>query len=320
MSGGHAGHDHGSGAHGSEGHAHAHGSGGGHAHGARGANLKRLALTLGLVALYMVAEVVGGILTNSLALLADAGHMLSDAGSLGLALFAVWMAGKPRSPRKTFGYHRTEILAALANGITLVVVAVYIVLEAWHRFSEPEPVDGRTMMWIAVGGLVINLLGMKILHGGKDESLNLRGAWLHVLADTLGSLQAIVAGAVIWAFGWNLADPIASVLIALLVVWSSWTLLRDSVNVLMEGTPPHIDTKEVEKALGEIPEVEEIHDLHVWTITSGFEALTVHARIEGGDRAAILRKMRSIVRDRFRIEHSTVQLEEGDECEDGACG
>ncbi|MDY7093012.1 MAG: cation diffusion facilitator family transporter [Acidobacteriota bacterium] len=309
----------------SHGHHHGHSHGHSHGHGAgagddRGGNLRRLAFTLGLVLLYMVAEVVGGLLTGSLALLADAGHMLSDAASLGLAVFALWIARRPSSPNRTFGYHRTEILAALANGITLVAVAVFIVVEAVERFQSPQPVDGQTMLWIAVGGLVVNLAGLKILHGGQGESLNLRGAWLHVLADTLGSVQAIVAGALIWAYGWNLADPIASVLIAVLVVWSSWTLLRDSVNVLMEATPRHLDAEEVQATLAAVDGVVSVHDLHIWTITSGFESLSVHACIEDRDRGEILDEIRAIARNRFGIEHSTVQIEEGDPCDQADCG
>jgi len=282
-------------------------------------DMRRLAWTMVLVVLYMAAEAVGGVLTRSLALLADAGHMLSDAGSLGLALFALWIARKPRTAARTFGYHRTEILAALANGATLVTIAILVVVEAWDRFESPRDVDGRTMMAIAVGGLVVNLAGMWLLHEGRRGSLNVRGAWLHVVADTLGSAQAIVAGALIWAYGWNVADPIASVLIALLVIWSSWTLIRDSVNVLMEGTPPHIDSEEVEEALASVEGVSEIHDLHIWTITSGFEALSVHARVDGRRRPAILLEMREIVRERFGIDHSTVQLEEEGECANGSC-
>jgi len=286
---------------------------------ARKRNIRRISITLGLVALYMVAEVIGGLVTNSLALLADAGHMLSDGASLGLALFALWIARRPRNAEKTFGYHRAEILAALVNGAVLVVVAVYIVVEAWSRFRSPEEVDGRTMMWIAVGGLLVNIVGMVVLHGGRDESLNVRGAWLHVVADTLGSVQAIVAGILIWAFGWNIADPVASVLIAVLVAWSSWALLRDSVNVLMEGTPKHIDAREVREALRSVEGVVEVHDLHLWTITSGFESLSVHARVEGRARSEVLRDIREIAATRFGIEHSTVQLEDADECGDGSC-
>jgi len=285
----------------------------------RARNLKRLGFTFVLVVLYMAAEVVGGLLSNSLALLADAGHMLSDAASLALALFALWIAQKPRTPERTFGYHRTEILAALANGVTLVAIAGFIVIEAWNRFHHPEEVDGKTMLWIAVGGLAVNLAGMWILHEGRDESLNVRGAWLHVMADTLGSVQAIAAGALIWFFGWNIADPIASVLIAVLVTWSAWSLLRESVNVLMEATPKHVDAEEVRRALLGVEGVIEVHDLHIWTITSGFESLSVHAQIEGRERSEILHEMLTIIRERFDIDHSTVQLEERDECANAGC-
>ncbi len=289
----------------------------------RTASFRRLGITLVLVVVYMVAEVVGGVLTGSLALIADAGHMLSDAGSLGLSAFALWIAGRPRTPERTFGYHRTEILAALANGVALVAIAVLIVAEAWGRFANPRPVEGGAMMAVAVGGLVINLVSMGILHGGRSESLNVRGAWLHVLSDTLGSVGAIGAGALIWAFGWNWADPVASVVIAVLVVWSSWTLLRDSVHVLMEATPAHIDASEVQWAISAVPGVEQVHDLHVWTITSGFESLSVHVRVaEGageGARDAILAQVRDLVSRRFAIEHSTIQIECGDPCENGPC-
>ena len=294
-----------------------------HSHGGaehRTASRKRLGWTLGLVLLYMVAEVAGGLLTNSLALLSDAGHMLSDAGSLGLALFALWIAARPRTPERTFGYHRTEILAALANGATLVAISVFIVVEAWGRFQSPEPVRGGPMMVVAAGGLVVNVASLLILHGGRDASLNVRGAWLHVLSDTLGSVQAIAAGALIWAFGWNWADPVASLLIAVLVVWSAWALLRDAVNVLMEATPSHVDAREIERAIGEVEGVDGLHDLHVWTITSGFDSLSVHVASSGRDRDAVLEDVRSMVRSRFGIEHSTVQVEADEApCANGGC-
>jgi cobalt-zinc-cadmium efflux system protein len=283
-----------------------------HAHGhdhARDANVRRLAITLGLVVVYMVAEVVGGILAGSLALLADAGHMLSDAASLGLALAAMWVARRPRTAAHTYGFHRAEILAALANGVTLVVLAVFIVREAWFRFQDPPDVDGPLMLAVAAGGLVVNLVGMAVLHGGRGESLNVRGAWLHVLADTLGSVQAIAAGALIWAFGWHWVDPMASVLIAALVVFSSWTLLRDSVNVLLEAAPGHLDTREIQDALLETDGVADLHDLHVWTITSGFVALSVHLVYRGRRSEELLWRVRDMLRERFGIEHSTIQLE-----------
>jgi len=266
-------------------------------------------MTLGLVVLYMAAEVVGGLLANSLALLADAGHMLSDAASLGLALFAIWIAQRPRTARHTYGFRRAEILAALVNGVTLVVIAVMILLEAWRRFSEPPNVNGELMAAVAAGGLVVNLAGLFILRGGKHESLNIRGVWLHVLADTLGSVQAIVAGALIWIFGWEWMDPVASVLIAVLVVWSAWTLIKEAVNVLLEGAPADLDTREIEHAILGVDGVDRVHDLHVWTITSGFVALSVHVVTEKDGPDDLLWQVRELLRSEFRIEHSTIQIE-----------
>jgi len=278
---------------------------------ARQANARRIAVTLGLVTVYMVAEVVGGILSGSLALLADAGHMLSDAASLALALAAMWVARRPRTPAHTYGYHRAEILAALANGVTLVVIAVLIVREAWQRFQQPPEVDGALMLAVAAGGLVVNLVGMAVLHGGRDESLNVRGAWLHVVADTLGSVQAIIAGVLVWTLGWYWVDPTASLLIAALIVFSSWTLLRDSVNVLLEGAPGHLDTREIRDALLDADGVADLHDLHVWTITSGFVSLSVHLVVAPGHSEDLLWRVRTMLRERFGIEHSTIQIEPG---------
>src|SRR5690606_26250496 len=257
------------------GHGHAHG---GHSHGGSyGAkHRKRLALTFGLVTIYMVAEVIGGLLTNSLALLADAGHMLSDAAALALSLFAIWIAQKPATPKHTYGYYRTEILAALVNGATLVAIAIFIFVEAFQRFGEPPEVQGPLMMGVATGGLLINLLGLWILNSGRGESLNVQGAWLHVLTDALGSVGAMTAGGLIWAFGWQWADPVASVTIAMLVVYSAWALLKETVAVLMEGAPGHIGVDEVRGAVRGVPGVQAVHDLHVWTITSGMVAMSGH--------------------------------------------
>jgi cobalt-zinc-cadmium efflux system protein len=212
--------------------------GAGHGHASQGsANRKRLAVTLGLVTAYMVAETIGGLLTNSLALLADAGHMLSDAAALALSLFAIWLANRPAGSRFTYGYYRSEILAALVNGATLVAISIFILVEAFERMRQPPEVQGALMMAIATGGLVINLIGLRILSAGRSQSLNLRGAWLHVLTDALGSIGAIGAGLFIWVFGWAWADPAASVLIGLLVIYSSWSLLKETVAVLMESAP-----------------------------------------------------------------------------------
>lgn len=286
---------------------------GNHHHHHRHDNVRRLGITLALVLVYMAAEVIGGLLSGSLALLADAGHMLADAGALGLALFALRMARKPATAKRTYGYHRTEILAALVNGVTLVTIAVLILMEAWERWQEPREVRGGLMMWVAFGGLLINVAGLWILHGGKSESLNVRGAWLHVATDALGSIQAVVAGGLILWFGWNWADPVASVLIALLVVWSSWSLLKESIDVLMESTPAHLDTDEIRRCLCAVKGVAGVHDLHVWTITSGFESLSAHVRLGAEPRGSeLLTEIRCMIQDRFGIEHITVQLEPED--------
>lgn len=292
--------------HGAE-HAHSHGPGA-----YRSASKKRLKIVLGLVVLYMVAEVVGGLLTNSLALLADAGHMLSDAASLALALFALWAAQRPPTPRHTYGYHRTEILAALVNGATLVAVAVYIFVEAYERVGAPSEVQGALMMGIAVGGLAVNLAGLWILNAGKSESLNVRGAWLHVLTDALGSVGAIVAGALIWAFGWYWADPAASVLIGLLVIYSAWALLKETVAVLMEGAPGHLDVDAVRDAIRGVEGVSAVHDLHVWTITSGMVALSAHVVTSGArPHDVLLQEIHDVLHEAFEVDHPTIQIEPG---------
>jgi cobalt-zinc-cadmium efflux system protein len=268
----------------------------------------------------MVAEFVGGIMSGSLALLADAGHMLSDAGALALSLFALWISQRPPTPRRTWGYYRIEILAALVNGVTLVVLSIFILREAFERFRAPAPVDAPLMMGIAAGGLVVNLVSLAILHGGKEENLNVRGAWLHVLTDALGSVQAIVAGGLIWGLGWTWADPAASALISLLVIYSAWGLLKETVGVLMEGTPRHVDVDEVRNCLMGLPCVLGVHDLHVWTITSGMESLSCHVVIEDGQSyRETLTEVRATLHDRFGIDHLTIQVEPVEMKEHGVC-
>jgi cobalt-zinc-cadmium efflux system protein len=263
-----------------------------------------------LVVLYMIAEVIGGILSNSLALLADAGHMLSDAGALGLALFAIWIAERPATPRWSYGFYRTEILAALANGATLVAIAIYIFAEAWQRLLSPPEVQGALMMTIATGGLVVNLVSLWLLRSGHAESLNVRGAWLHVLADAFGSAGAMLAGLLIWLFGWAWADPAVSILIGLLVIVSAWNLLRETVAVLMESAPSNIDVDAVRNMIVSLPGVASVHDLHVWSITSGMVALSAH--VSTGEQQAgnaLLALLRDRLRDDFGIDHVTIQLE-----------
>jgi cobalt-zinc-cadmium efflux system protein len=273
--------------------------------------------TLGLAAAYMLAEAVGGYLTGSLALLADAGHMLSDVAALGLSVFAIRIAQRPPTLTRTYGHHRTEILAALANGATLVAISIYVMVEACRRLGAPPAVNAPVMMGVAAGGLLFNIVGLHLLAAGREESLNVRGAWLHVATDALGSLQTIVAGALIWFFGWRWADPVASIIIALLVIYSSWSLLRDAVEVLMEGVPRHLDVVEVREALSGVNGVVGVHDLHIWTITSGREALSAHLVVgESSPRARTLEEVRGTMADRFGIKHVTVQIEQ-DECGDG---
>lgn len=281
----------------------------GHSH-IRSRNSCRLSLVLGLVVLYMFAEVVGAYFTNSLALLADAGHMLSDSGALALSLFALWIATKPPTPGHTYGFYRTEILAALINGAALVAISVYIFVEAFRRLGSPPEVEGGWMLVVATGGLLINLAGLWILQAGRTDNLNMRGAWLHVLTDALGSVGAMLAGGLILAFGWVWADPVASVLIGMLVLYSSWGLLRDTVAVLMEGAPGHIDVDEVRGAIAGVDGVLAAHDLHVWTITSGMVALSAHVTAREPVRhAELLRRLQSVTETRFGIEHVTIQIE-----------
>lgn len=291
-------------------HSHAHGGHAGGHHESRSANQRRLAWTLGLVVIYMFAEFVGGYMANSLALLADAGHMLSDAASLSLSLFAIWIARKPPNDDRTFGYYRAEILAALVNGATLGAMSVYIFWEAVARIGEPPAVQGPLMMGVAVGGLFINLAGLYILHGGADENLNVRGAWLHVLGDTLGSVGAIVAGALIWAYGMHWVDPAASILIGILILYSSWELLAETVSVLMESAPGHIDVDEVRDTMMSVDGVVGVHDLHVWCITSGLVSLSAHVEVGELDEYSVcLETIRRELADEFGIRHTTIQIE-----------
>jgi len=271
---------------------------------------RRLSLVLGLTALYMLAEVIGGWWTGSLALLADAGHMLTDVAALTLALIAARFGARPATPSKTFGYHRLEILAALINGVVLVVISLLILYEVSQRWFSPPVINGGPVMLVATGGLFINVLCAWILHGRHRVDLNLRGAWLHVISDALGSLGAIAAGAAITWYGWYFADPLFSIFISILIVWSSWNLIRESTNVLLEGTPAHINLAAVEDAILETSGVEAVHDLHVWTITSGRDALSAHViHAETISQSELLKQLRSKLHDRFGVDHLTIQME-----------
>jgi len=257
-----------------------------------------------------VAELIGGWWTNSLALLTDAAHMLTDVAALGLALFALWVSARPASDSKTFGYARAEILAALVNGVVLCVLVVLLVWEAWSRLHAPQPVRAGGMLVIAAAGLAVNVFVALRLREHQTHSLNLRGAYLHVLSDLLGSIGAVVAAAVILATGWNAVDSLVSVLIGALILFSSWTLVREAVDVLMEAVPPHVDVERLERALAAVQGVEEVHDLHVWTLTTGRYALSAHvvARNLVGDDS-LLASMTEVCRCDFQIEHTTIQVE-----------
>jgi cobalt-zinc-cadmium efflux system protein len=262
----------------------------------------------------MIAEVIGGIMTNSLALLSDAGHMLSDVAALVLALAALWFAARPITTKKTYGYYRMEILAALANGVALVVISLMIFYEAVRRIQNPEAVDFRGLMLIASGGLAVNLFSAWILHSAAEDNLNMRGAFLHVIGDALGSVGAIIAGVVIWQWGWTLADPAISVLMCLLIIWSAWHLIRESVNILLEGTPAHINIRAVIEAMHDVAGVEDVHDLHVWAISSGKDALSAHVTIDAGaSHRAVLGALQQKLQKQFNIGHVTLQLETQDE-------
>jgi cobalt-zinc-cadmium efflux system protein len=287
---------------------HCHGKQGDEVHGQ--VDKRALAIVLGLTTLFLGAEVVGGFLTGSLALLADAGHMLSDVLSLGLALFAVWLAERPVTPNKSFGYKRAEILAALFNGVTLVAISIWIFAEAYRRIEEPPEILGGWMLVVAMFGLLINVAGARILSRSGGESLNVQGALRHVIADVLGSLGAIAAAGIIILTGWPYADPLISILIGLLVLGSSWNLLRDSVNILLEQTPRGIDAGEVGGRMAVAEGVEEVHDLHIWTITSGFPALSAHVLVGRDENChARRRDLEELLAREYGIEHTTLQVD-----------
>jgi cobalt-zinc-cadmium efflux system protein len=271
--------------------------------------LRRLKLALGLTFVYMLAEAAGGWISNSLALIADAGHMLTDVAALSLTLFAFWFAARPETSKKTYGYYRLEILAAFVNGIALVLISIGILIEAFGRlYTEPE-VDGPTLTAIAAGGLIVNIIAAYLLHGDHQHDINIRGAWLHVMGDMLGSVAAIIAGVSIMALGWTWADAVGSALISLIIIYGAWRLILDSVNVLLEGTPPHIDLAAVEEAMTETDGVDGVHDLHVWTISSGIVALSAHiSHDKSVQHYDLLATVRGKLHDRFGIDHLTIQM------------
>lgn len=294
------------------GHPHGHGEGG---HGAR--NERRVGLTAVMTGGFMLVEVIGGIVAGSLALLADAGHMLSDFVSLGLAWLAFRVSRRPADWKRTYGFDRFQVLVAFVNGVTLFFVAAWIVYEAWTRFIEPVQVLGGTMLVVALAGLAVNVVAFIILHGAERENLNVRGAALHVMGDMLGSVAAIVAAGIILFTGWMAADPLLSVLVALIILRSAWFVVRESSHILLEGAPTSLDPREIERDLTKtIATVTDVHHIHAWSITQSRPMVTLHARIDNGaapERVAAEIKAR--LRERFGVAHATVEIEH-DTCAD----
>lgn len=281
-----------------------------HAHSASEQNKKRLAIVFGLTSLYLVAEVIGGLVTGSLALLADAGHMLTDVVGLALAYFAIWFAQRSATPERTYGFYRVEILAALANAVILIGISFYILYEAYERFRNPPEVQSVPMLLVAAVGLVVNVIGIFILRAGASESLNIKGAYFEVLSDLLTSIGVIVAGVVMLTTGWYYADPLISAGIGLFILPRTWTLLRDIVGVLLEGTPSNVNMTSLGQGLTELPGVTQVHDLHVWSLTSGINAMSVHLMIEeGATHDDVLQRAHTYITTEHKVAHATIQVE-----------
>ena len=303
-------HDH----HSHDHHGHGHGILGGHDHSdaLRSASKRSLAAALVLITTYMVAEVVGGILSGSLALLADAGHMLTDAAAIALALAAMYLAGKPYTARRTYGYHRLEILAALANALALWLVAAGVVWEAVQRLSEPPDVQAPIVVAVGAVGLVVNIAAAWILHGAAKHSLNVAGAFAHVMADLAASVGVLISGGLVWVFGWRIADPIVSIFIGAIILASTWRLLARVVHVLLEGVPEHVDIRELCTRMEALEGVTLVHDIHVWTISPGNDALSAHVLVDPDypePLDPLLRRLRRIASEEFGIHHITIQIE-----------
>ena len=286
------------------------GSGNTHAQSAAGRNKRSLAVVFGLTFTYLVVEVVGGLWTGSLALLADAGHMLTDVAGVGLALLAIRFAERPASAEKTYGYYRVEILAAMTNAVVLIGISLYILYEAYQRFRNPPEVESGWMLGVAAVGLAVNLAGMYVLRAGSQESLNMKGAYFEVLSDMLTSIGVIVAGLIMLTTGWYYADPLISAGIGLFILPRTWVLLRDAVGVLLEGTPSDVNPEALREALAAVPGVADVHDLHVWSLTSGVNAMSAHAVLAGGAvHDEVLAAARRHVTSNFKISHVTLQVE-----------
>lgn len=278
-------------------------------------NVKSLKLVLIITALFMIVEAVGGIFTNSLALLGDSVHMLTDIAALGLSLVAFMVSSRPATLKKTFGFYRFEILAAFVNGIFLVVLSLVIIWQAYGRFWSPEPIKAPEMIGIASLGLIVNLVGAWVLTRGGDghNHLNMQGALFHVIGDALGSVGAIVAGLLVYYYEVNRADPIVSVIVALIIIVSAFKLISDTTHVILEGVPHHLDIDEIQETLRKVQDVLEVHDLHVWSITSGMVSLSVHIVAKESDSCFhhdLLLRIRKTLKEIYNIDHVTIQIED----------
>jgi cobalt-zinc-cadmium efflux system protein len=290
-----------------------------HSHADSFDNERRLLIVVTITTAYMLAEVIGGVVTGSLALLADSGHLLGDVLGLAMALGAIRFARRPATAGKTYGFYRAEILAALINSVILVLVAVWIVYEAWRRLMSESSVDAAPMLVIALGGVVVTLVGAALLHGNAATSLNVRAAFLEVLGDLLGSLGTVLAAVIILTTGFMPADALISAIIGILMLPRALALLRSVVDVLLESTPAHLDVGAIETAMRAQPGVESVHDVHLWSITSGFDAMSGHVRSNGRASDDVLHDLRTLLRDQFHIQHVTLQVEAADHADDGAC-
>ena len=281
-----------------------------HNHSAAGKNKKRLAIVLALTTAYLVAEVIGGLLTHSLALLADAGHMLTDVAGLAFALLAIRFAERPATPERTYGYYRIEILAALVNAVVLIGISLYILYEAYERFRNPPEVQSGGMLAVALVGLVVNIAGIYLLKSASEESLNMKGAYFEVLSDMLTSIGVIAAGIIMLTTGWYYADPIISAGIGVFILPRTWMLLRDAVGVLLEGTPHDVNLAALRESIQTVEGVADVHDLHVWSLTSGMNAMSVHAVLADHSlHDEVLAAVQKKVTSEFKIAHATVQVE-----------
>ena len=281
-----------------------------HNHSAAGKNKKRLAIVLALTTAYLVAEVIGGLLTHSLALLADAGHMLTDVAGLAFALLAIRFAERPATPERTYGYYRIEILAALVNAVVLIGISLYILHEAYERFRNPPEVQSGGMLAVALVGLVVNIAGIYLLKSASEESLNMKGAYFEVLSDMLTSIGVIAAGIIMLTTGWYYADPIISAGIGVFILPRTWMLLRDAVGVLLEGTPHDVNLAALRESIQTVEGVADVHDLHVWSLTSGMNAMSVHAVLADHSlHDEVLAAVQKKVTSEFKIAHATVQVE-----------